>query len=391
MPIGFPLTPTIGQQWPVVSPIWEYAGGNVWNAIAGTGAAGATPITDRLASIVGTDDFIGLRASVPYLVSASAIATYTGGSPSATAPAAFTAGQWTAAATATAGQISFDLTTLPADGDSAITALEYRVGTGAAIAFTGTGTGVRVVTAGLTAGAATDLQVRAVNTVGAGAWSDVKNRTPLAGGGGGVATWQTVSATSESSTLNPSAPAGLISTDLQVAIIYGTTTADAYTPPSGWTLAGSIHTAFAGGTGIDVLTAGGSTAQGTWTFAGSRLMEIHRVSGASGVRAIEMREANTFVRAAGGFWLDWPNMPSPEATAVAGDCVLAVYYGPQNTLAAGTPPTDYASATARTTPNTQAAMYRSNAPAGNTGVLSHGVVGGTYEERASVTIVLAAT
>lgn len=102
-----------------------------------------------------------------------------------TAPAAFTAGQWTAAATSTPGEISFDLTALPSDGGSAITSLEYRVNTGAAIAFTGTGTGVRVVTAGLTAGVAVDLQVRAVNAIGAGAWSDIKNRTPAASGGGG--------------------------------------------------------------------------------------------------------------------------------------------------------------------------------------------------------------
>jgi hypothetical protein len=143
-------------------------------------------VTDRLASIVGTDDFIGLRGGVPYLVASSVIATYTGGAPAATEPAAFTAGQWTAAATATAGDISFNLTALPADGGSAITALQYRVGTGAAIAFAGTGTGVRVVTAGLSAGVAADLQVRAVNAIGAGAWSDIKNRTPLAGGGGGT-------------------------------------------------------------------------------------------------------------------------------------------------------------------------------------------------------------
>jgi hypothetical protein len=99
------------------------------------------------------------------------------------APSAFTAGQWTAAATATPGEISFNLTALPSNGGSAITALQYRVGTGSAIAFTGTGTGVRVVTAGLTAGVAVDLQVRAVNAIGSGAWSDTKNRTPLASGG----------------------------------------------------------------------------------------------------------------------------------------------------------------------------------------------------------------
>lgn len=186
MPIGFPASPTTGQQWPTASPIWEYDGAK-WVAISGVAGA-ATPVTDRLTSIVGTDDFIGLRAGAPYLVAASVIADYTGGAPADTAPAAFTAGQWTAAATSTAGEISFNLTALPADGGSPITALEYRVGTGSAIAFAGTGTGVRVVTAGLTAGVAVDLQVRAVNAVGAGAWSDIKNRTPAASGGGGSLT-----------------------------------------------------------------------------------------------------------------------------------------------------------------------------------------------------------
>lgn len=144
-------------------------------------AALATP--GRITSLLATDDFIIYRGGLPYLVAASVVEA---GVPAATAPAAFTAGQWTAAATSTPGEISFDLTALPSDGGSAITALEYRVNTGSAIAFTGTGTGVRVVTAGLTAGVAVDLQVRAVNAVGAGAWSDIKNRTPLASGGGGT-------------------------------------------------------------------------------------------------------------------------------------------------------------------------------------------------------------
>jgi hypothetical protein len=177
MPIGFPASPTLNQEWPTESPRWR------WDGAKWVSTGGAVPITARLSTVVGTDDVIALRASVPYLASLAAVAAYTGGSPAATEPAAFTAGQWTAAATSTPGEISFNLTALPADGGSAITALQYRVGTGAAIAFSGTGTGVRVVTAGLTPGVAVDLQVRAVNAVGAGAWSDVKNRTPLAGGG----------------------------------------------------------------------------------------------------------------------------------------------------------------------------------------------------------------
>jgi hypothetical protein len=390
MPIGFPTSPALNDEWPTESPRWRWDGAK-WAAIGGSGVPStSTPITARLTTLQGTDDVVALRESVPYLTSLAAIATYTGGAPAPTAPAAFTAGQWTAAATATAGQISFDLTALPADGGSAITELEYRVNTGAAIAFAGTATGVRVVTAGLTAGVAADLQVRAVNAVGASAWSDIKNRTPLAGSGGGTAAWQSFTATAEGSTHTPAAPAGLTAGDLQVAVIFGAPTADAYTGPAGWTLAGSVHTTFAGGTGIDVWTASGATAQGTWAFSGGRVMEIHRISGASGVRSIEMREANTFVRAAGGFWLDWPDMPSPDATAAAGDAVLSVYYGPQNTHAFGTPPTDYTRATSRTAPNTQGTMYRSNAPAGATGVLSHGVAAGAYEERASATIILAA-
>jgi hypothetical protein len=218
MPIGFPLTPALNDEWPVVSPIWRYDG-TKWNAIAGTGVAGATPITDRLASLVATDDFIALRADVPYLVAASVVEA---GPVAATAPAALTVGQWTAEATVTPGEIGINIATLPANGGSAITALEYRVGTGAAVALSGLATGLRVVTAGFTAGVSADIQVRAVNAVGAGAWSDVKNRTPLAGGGGGVTfvaaatPYGTVSALT-AHTL--AVPAGLAVDDLLVVVI----------------------------------------------------------------------------------------------------------------------------------------------------------------------------
>lgn len=188
MPFGAPSSPTVGTKFPTVNPLWEWDGVK-WMPIAGTAGSG-TPVTLRLTSLLNTDDFIAMRvisgAATPHLVAASVIADYAAGAPAATEPAAFTAGMWSAAATANPGEISFDLITLPSDGGSAITALEYRVGTGSAIAFTGTGTGVRVVTAGLTAGVASDLQVRAVNSVGAGAWSDIKNRTPAASGGGGT-------------------------------------------------------------------------------------------------------------------------------------------------------------------------------------------------------------
>lgn len=186
MPIGFPSSPTVGQEYPTVSPKWVWDGVK-WVAIANP-LTGFTPVTARLASITNTDDFLALRVVSgqleTFLVSASVMQTYMGGTPAATEPSAFTDTMWSATATATSGEISFNIISLPSDGGSAITSLEYRVGTGSAIAFTGTGTGVRVVTAGLTAGVAADLQVRAVNAVGASAWSDIKNRTPAAAGGG---------------------------------------------------------------------------------------------------------------------------------------------------------------------------------------------------------------
>lgn len=200
---------------------------------------------------------------------AAHIAAISTGSP--TAPAAFTAGQWTAAATAVPGEISFNLDPLPSNGGSAYTALEYRVGTGSAIAFTGTGPGVRVVTAGLTAGAASDLQVRGVNAVGAGAWSDTKNRTPLAAGGAAPVI-------SDSSRAGPSAyvptlaitpPPAMANGDQLVVLTFGAAALSSTdsggtftdrTPPS-WVAAGVglyVSNAFATPPGAFTMTFGGS-------------------------------------------------------------------------------------------------------------------------------------
>jgi hypothetical protein len=104
------------------------------------------------------------------------------GSPPLVAPDAFTVGQWNVAATGATGAISINILALPADNGSAITALQYRIGTGAAVALTGTGTGARTIT-GLTDDVAVDVQVRAVNGGGEGAWSDIKAVTPTVSSG----------------------------------------------------------------------------------------------------------------------------------------------------------------------------------------------------------------
>lgn len=184
MPIGFPVSPADNDPHPTVDPVWRYnAAAAAWLPIPG--AAGSTPVTARLTSLVGTDDFIGFRTisgePVPHLVSASVMDTFMGGSGGPTGPAAFTSGQWDA--TPIAGGLRFSFPTdLPNDGGSALTALQYSVNSGSTwTTFSG---GVTQVDRDVTGLPATPqgCMVRAVNAIDNGPNSDLKTRTPLAGG-----------------------------------------------------------------------------------------------------------------------------------------------------------------------------------------------------------------
>ncbi len=104
---------------------------------------------------------------------------FTGPPPVSTAPAAFTAGQWSVADAASGGTATVTITALPSDGGSAITAIQYKAGAGA---WTNSGiasTGTFNIT-GLTNGAAVNVLVRAVNAIGNGPDSDTKSVTPTA-------------------------------------------------------------------------------------------------------------------------------------------------------------------------------------------------------------------
>lgn len=97
----------------------------------------------------------------------------TGGS----VPAAFTSGQWTFADLATDGDLRINITALPSDGGSAITALEYRIGGGPAVTLSGTGTGIRDISP-FANGTQVACELRAVNANGNGPWGDTKTATP---------------------------------------------------------------------------------------------------------------------------------------------------------------------------------------------------------------------
>lgn len=87
----------------------------------------------------------------------------------AVVPDAFTSGDWSVASDGSTVTIS----TLPDDGGSALTDIEYRVNSGSAVSLGETTTG----TYSITASEGDDIEIRAVNAVGNSAWSDTKTVT----------------------------------------------------------------------------------------------------------------------------------------------------------------------------------------------------------------------
>lgn len=97
--------------------------------------------------------------------------------PVATIPAAFGGGDWSVAANGQSGNLDVTLTTLPNDGGSAITAVEYRLDGGTWVDLGGTQSGSYAIT-GLTNGTAYAVELRAINAEGAGPGSTSQTATP---------------------------------------------------------------------------------------------------------------------------------------------------------------------------------------------------------------------
>jgi len=111
---------------------------------------------------------------------ASAASNTVAVTPAATAPDAFLTNGWALAdQPSTDGDtLTLTISALPVDnGGAAITSIEYRIGTGAAVTLaSGAATGARDIT--VLADTEASITVRAVNSVGAGPWSDAKTATP---------------------------------------------------------------------------------------------------------------------------------------------------------------------------------------------------------------------
>ncbi|MEO1949298.1 hypothetical protein [Thioclava sp.] len=94
---------------------------------------------------------------------------------SAKAPAQFASGQWSASTGLAATEIVLNVSALPSDGGSPITALEYNIGAGW-VELIGNGTGARVLQMP-SAGAQYNMVIRAVSAVGSGPASEMKSVT----------------------------------------------------------------------------------------------------------------------------------------------------------------------------------------------------------------------
>lgn len=95
----------------------------------------------------------------------------------ATVPGSFTADMWALTDAKTGGALNIAIDALPGNGGSAITHIEFRIGTGEWVSSGGIDD---FQITGLANDAAVQIYLRAVNSVGPGAASDYKEATPTA-------------------------------------------------------------------------------------------------------------------------------------------------------------------------------------------------------------------
>lgn len=343
----------------------------------------------------GARTISGLAAGVEYDVQIRAVNALGAGAWSDTksrttpvVPSAFTSGNWTA--TAGDGEVVLNITALPSDGGSAITALQYRIDGGTWTNLTGTGTGSRTIT-GLTNATEYDFELRAVNAVGNGAASDLKSATPeaavspnpvhegLAMTSGNLQMGAGVTATK---------PSGTVAANLLVAVVEVRGNDRDNVTATGWT---PINEAFSdAGTvgGLMAFWAPGDVADTTFVLnhaAGSWTSRVvmHRISGANASTPIR---ASAISPAPGTSDPDWP---SPTVTVEEGDLVLSDFYQPQATTAVGTPTAGYTRIFDDGTISRRSVLLREDAPAGATGPISHNA-NSAYTSRASMTIAIRA-
>jgi hypothetical protein len=160
--LGDVLTVTPGTWTGVPTPSLSYQWRRDGVAISGaTGSTYTIVIADNGADIDVLETATNVMGAVSEASNAITVDTFT-------APNAFTAPDWGVANDGT--NINLNITTLPADGGSPILDIEYRLNGGSAVSTGETTTGSYTITAVED----DDIQIRATNAIGNGAWSDTK-------------------------------------------------------------------------------------------------------------------------------------------------------------------------------------------------------------------------
>ncbi len=154
--------------------IIQYNIGSGWMPIGGNGV-GDYDLIGLFTDGMATD--VRIRAVNQYGAGPASDTKTVTTSAAATVPSAFTAGQWSVADLATGGDARVTVTGLPADGGSAITAIEVRIDGGAWTNLGGSGTGDYDLIGLFTDGIAADVALRAVNAIGNGPAGDTKSVT----------------------------------------------------------------------------------------------------------------------------------------------------------------------------------------------------------------------
>ena len=160
-----------------------------------------------------------------------------GGGGGPTAPSAFTAGMWSISNLNTGGDARITITSLPSNGGSAITALQYQKDAGSWTNLGGTGTGNYDLLDVFTDGVQASVKVRAVNAVGNGADSDTKQVTTTAPD----VTAPTLSSPTDAAN-GSTAATGSVSTNEGNGTLYWVVSTSSTAPSAAQVKAGQMHT-----------------------------------------------------------------------------------------------------------------------------------------------------
>lgn len=141
--------------------------------------AGATTFFDGGLDEVGIGTKALTSAEFDFLWDGGNIAEYDESGGVQTAPSAFEVGDWTLTDPVTDGDIAINITSLPDDGNDALTDIRYKVDGGSSVSIGALTTGTYTIP-GLTNGTEYEVVIYAVNNQGDGADSDTKSATPTA-------------------------------------------------------------------------------------------------------------------------------------------------------------------------------------------------------------------